>query len=845
MNQLDEKRFRDALKRAAADPDLAFYEGLDGELPPASTFMVRNEEATELAQPCETANPQPQTKRRNRRALYSLVSLAACVCIVFGVMFVGGIGPFPGMGMGGGAQSAADSMAAPAAASTLESANWETAGDGYANLYGKISSYLEHQELAGGFGGGDLIPMAGGDTPEIPAPAAEEAAPIPGDVTPSAPTGDAGSSGPGRETGTAGSGYQDDASAMLPVPEGEIAAPSESAESEGDTPAFSGTNEQVLGVHEADIVKTDGNYIYGINSNDLFIVKAGADAMSLAAKIPQPTVDDGQVYFEMYVAGDRLIAIRHGYNADALARIQPAAPIPETEDTPQDAAVPRDKNESGIAGSNYYKNQTCIAYPIGGYYTDTTIDIYDITDKTAPQLLHTLSQSGDYRDSRMIDGYLYLITNYYGGDLSQIDEDDPRTYVPLYAEDGAQLTPAPEDIILPIGDAWPAYTMVSGIDAAGTGGFLSTKSVYGESGTVYCSTDAVYFARTNYSTEETPAGEFMRYDSKVETVLTKATLNGGAVEIVASAAVPGSTLNQFSLDEYGGVLRLVTTDDRSTWYDFQNRTPNRQYSQSDWARVPRGSSETGNALYTLDASLQILGRVENLALGERVYSCRFMGDTCYFVTFRQTDPLFSVDLSDPASPTVLGALKIPGFSEYLHPYADGELFGLGRDADPETGVQKGVKLTMFDNTNPADVKEKTTLLIENEDAYSSAEANHKAILVDAERRLVAFPIQVWAYTGMESKYLIYTYDSATGFTKAAEIAIDAGSNGWAEIRGLFIGNTFYVVGPNQTGAYDMEAGFAEKQILVVDVNANSVDKYGYYPPGIIMPLATPDLAIEE
>jgi uncharacterized secreted protein with C-terminal beta-propeller domain len=582
-------------------------------------------------------------------------------------------------------------------------------------------------------------------------------------------------------------------------------------------------------VREADIVKTDGGYIYGINSNALFLVDTTGGTMRLAAKIPQPTVDDGQVYFEMYVVGDRLAAIRHGYNADALARAESAVPGSEN--------IPKDKDEKGTAGSNYYKNQTCIAYPIGGYYTDTTVDIYDIADKSAPALLHTLSQSGDYRDSRMIDGTLYLITNYYGGDLSRIDPKDPRTYVPLYAEDGEQLTPAPDDIILPFGDAWPAYTMVSGIDAAGSGSFVSNKSVYGESGTVYCSTDAVYFARANYSTEETPYGEFLKYTSKTETVLTKAALQNGSIEITASATVPGTTLNQFSLDEYGGVLRLVTTNDRSTWYGFQN--PMRAYTANDWSRVPQGTSETSNALYTLDASLSVLGQVENLAPGERVFSCRFLGGIGYFVTFRQTDPLFSVDLSDPASPTVLGALNIPGFSEYLHPYADGELFGLGRDADAETGRQKGLKLTMFDNSDPADVKEKTTLLIEDGDAYSSAETNHKAILVDASKHLVAFPIQTWTGNASESHYLIYAYDAQTGFTKVSDIKIDTGTNGWAEIRGLFIGNTFYVVGPNQVGAYDMEAGFAEKDILQVDENANSVDRYGYYPPGLIVPLEMP------
>jgi uncharacterized secreted protein with C-terminal beta-propeller domain len=706
------------------------------------------------------------TKHRSRRTLYSLASLAACVCIVFAVLIANNTG------IGGGEKSgsATDSAAMPEASAGSAQIGWDTAGDGYKNLYSKIEAYLDemNKDL-----NSDPDYNYGVDT---------------GDISM-------------NENAVMGGGYQD--SETVPpesVPDDATEIPDESS----GAPAYSDTNEQTEGVREADIVKTDGNYIFAINSNDLFVVKAGDGDMSLASKISQPTVSDGQVYFEMYVTDDRLIAIRHGYNPKAL-------------------------------GNNSNNDQTCIEYPAGGYYTDTSVDIYDISDKTSPALLHSLSQSGDYRDSRMIDGFLYLITNYYYGDFSNISQDDPRTYVPLYAADGAQLIPAPDDIILPGGDTWPSYTMVSGIDAIGSGSFVSQKSVYGESGTVYSSTDAIYFARAEYGTEETPYGEFTKYTSKTETLLTKATLDVGSVEVVASASLPGTVLNQFALDEYDGVLRLVTTDDHSAWYNFQN--PQGPVSDSDWDRLPPGTSDTSNALYTLDASLNVLGRLEDLAPGERVYSCRFMPEIAYFVTFRQTDPLFSVDLSDPAAPAVLGALKIPGFSEYLHPYSEGELFGLGRDADAVTGQPKGIKLSMFDNRDPAGVKEITTLLVEYDDIYSTAETNHKAILVDAEKGIIAFPVRQWTDSGSVSLYLIYSYDAKTGFSKAAEIATDTGSGNRAEIRGLFIGGIFYVVGPNQVGSYDIEDGFAEKQILWVDENANSVDRYSYYPPGDIEPFA--------
>jgi hypothetical protein len=254
MNDIDEKRFKDALKRVAADPNLTLYEGLDTELPPASAFMngvieggisetIREDQGGHSDNVIDAdfeAAKDPTSvvsgeKRRSRRTLYSLASLAACVCIVFGVLFANGAGPFGAKSSSsGGAMSAADAAApAPEAANTV---SWETAGAEYKTLYSKIETYLGDMDytvgvLDNGAGiavdpGRDLAaPAAGAGAAEIPAPAPSAPAPVP------APS-EAGPGGPGGEAGTAGSGYQDGTGSQSPTDNAEAEGPAAPAPDE-------------------------------------------------------------------------------------------------------------------------------------------------------------------------------------------------------------------------------------------------------------------------------------------------------------------------------------------------------------------------------------------------------------------------------------------------------------------------------------------------------------------------------------------------------------------------------------------------------------------------------------
>ena len=173
-----------------------------------------------------------------------------------------------------------------------------------------------------------------------------------------------------------------------------------------------------------------------------------------------------------------------------------------------------------------------------------------------------------------------------------------------------------------------------------------------------------------------------------------------------------------------------------------------------------------------------------------------MGDTGYFVTFRETDPLFSVDLSDPDNPKIIGTLKIPGFSEYLHPYGDGLLLGIGEEVD-EKGVESNqVKLSMFDISDPSNVKEIDKIVL-NGSYYSTAFDQYKSVLADAEKNLIGFAAD--SEGGRE--YYTFSYDEKQGFTcKRKEMTKEYGEN----VRGIYIDSTFYLINGNQIESYNLE-----------------------------------------
>ncbi len=516
---------------------------------------------------------------------------------------------------------------------------------------------------------------------------------------------------------------------------------------------YSGTNNQVSGVDEADIVKTDGAYIYTLGQSfTLYITKVDGADMTITDTLTLCKNEDDSGYTEvteLFLAGDLVYAIG---------------------------------NDTRWNGDN------------NG--TDTIIKVIDVSDRANAKVVATLTQDGYYNTARMMDGYLYVVSNYYDIVFRLID--NPVTFCPAVTVDGAQTVLPADDVIINDDTTDTSYTVVTSINAASGTSFASHKAMLGASGTVYCSTTHLFL--TSYvngynenSEVQTDANgkHFVRntYDSHTAICMLK--LDAGVITEQASTTIEGNFLNQFSLDQYNGYLRVVVSRNSSTetiWTDG--------IDEYEW------NSVDDNALYVLDDALRVVGTVENLGEDESVQSVRFAGDVAYFVTFRQVDPLFAVDLSDPASPTVLSALKISGFSAYLHAYSDGLLLGIGYDADETSGATQGVKISMFDVRDPQNVTEIAKLSVDAD--WTDVQYNHKGIYVNAAENLIAFPA--------DGNYYVFRYTEGEGFQ---QLGVIENSESWNEIRGLHIGDTFYCVSTSRITALSLTE---MKVLAALDLN---------------------------
>lgn len=530
----------------------------------------------------------------------------------------------------------------------------------------------------------------------------------------------------------------------------------ENFKSEETTRDYSKTNTQVKDVDEADIVKTDGNYIYTLSreANKLYIVKVDGSEMSISDTISlhEQTDNNWRYEQEFFIYEDRLLLISSHEEHF----------IEQTTDS-----------------------KDCYYEPT---YT-TCVTIYDISDRNNVVEVSTLEQSGNYTNSRLVDGYLYLISSYYPTEW-RIEE--PHTFCPTLKVNFGEAEVMPiDDILVYEQPQSSSYTVITSISATDGTQFDSHKALLGSGRTLYCNQEHILLADNTNRTESldnqvTEDGRNYIQNSSVRTTkLVLFDIDGGSIVQSAANEIEGSLLNQFSMDEYNGSFRIVVT--RDSW---------RETIYTDGIDQRELDSTSDNALYVLDGELNIIGSIEDVAQDERVYSVRFDGDIGYFVTFRQTDPLFTVNLSDPYNPYILSELKIPGFSNYLHPYGEGLLMGIGYDADEETGRTNCIKMSMFDVSDKANVTEAHTLLLE--DVYwSEATSNHKAILVDVQKNLIAFPA--------EDTYYVYSYNSEAGFKLEGTVDYSSGEKYWnySDMRGLYIDNCFYVAAQDRITALDL------------------------------------------
>lgn len=505
------------------------------------------------------------------------------------------------------------------------------------------------------------------------------------------------------------------------------------------------TNGQVAGIDEGDVVKSDGGVIFLATGTKVSILAAdGARTRELgsidsSAGEAGKTALDGTVIqgpvVELDLYGTTLVVLVTEYRARTTAL--PSAPQQTSTMVPFDAAL-------------------------------TKALLYDVADPANPRYLTSLGQSGALVTTRVTDDLLYLVTAYTL-DSSSLDPDEPQTFVPVVTEGGAVQTMKVGDCGFLPEPTGPTYSVVGSIDLAGRRR-VDTQSVLGGAGTVYMSPSSLYLAVSDHdpsAKKRVAAGVPKKLTHAAVTELTRIGIRGGQLELSAQGAVPGTVLNQFALDEYDARLRVVTTIE----------------GQSGRRWVQRAG------LFVLGADLKPTGSIPSLVKGESVRSVRFAGPIGYVVTFRQVDPLFAIDLSDPAEPRVRSALKIPGFSTYLHQWSDNQLLGIGRSVSRKT--TDGLKLSMFDTSDPLNVSETAVLPIAGDDA--EALTNHHAVLVDAADGLIGFAITRYRGNKPQLVYQTFRYEDGRGFVRGRTLRLDAGPD-WRipSVRGLLIGDCLYV-----------------------------------------------------
>lgn len=478
---------------------------------------------------------------------------------------------------------------------------------------------------------------------------------------------------------------------------------------------YSTTNTRQEGVDEADVVKTDGRYLYVLrNDNHLLSIVDTQNGLEETYCI---SMDDEQYVQEFYFlpSEKKLIAIASVY-------------IEELD------------GDSVYAGARMIWDTSV-----------TQVITYDVTDAKNPKEIGKVEQSGNYTSSRLSDGHVYLFTNYYAG--GNFAKEEPATYIPTVE---AKLIES-DDIYLPDTEQGCRYEVITSIDVNEPDKAKESKAIFTNGGELYVSNDNIYYYETKWAYT----------DQNEKTTIRKIGYDNGELTALAQETVDGYINDSFSIDEYEGKLRVIVT-----------------------------VGET-NSVYVMDEELKVIGKIEGLAEEERVYSARFMGATAYFVTFYETDPLFTVDFSNPKDPKIIGKLKIPGFSDYLHFYGENKLLGIGMDVDEETLVTGGVKLTMFDISDKTDVKEEATYIMEN--VYSTdVSYDYKAALIDVPKNIICFP----AYTEGGQNYYIFSYNNEDGFV--CELDEEINGYGMGVTRGVYIKDTLYVVQGNIIEAYSLK-----------------------------------------
>ena len=543
---------------------------------------------------------------------------------------------------------------------------------------------------------------------------------------------------------------------------------------------YSTTNLQMEGVDESDIAKIDGSYIYTVEDKYIVITDIRDGKLEEVTRFLPKDCGAADRVMEIYVDGDQLILVVQGYET-SLDGNSKAGSDKETSDKETSDKETSDKETKDEENSDKETAVSDVAkdgafcYKMNGKST-TQIQVYSIVDRRNPEFEGRLIQDGYYNTSRKIGDVVYLFTQYnMASDVTSyvekkhgVEDLKEGNGVSSLAEavipkvNGEKV--AASEIYLPESSG-ESGILVSSLDVNKPDKVLDSKLVISGYAQTYISKDALYLYEEDY-------------DGAMITNIAKFALDEGRISGVAATAVSGYVRDTFAINASDGYLRVLTTD----------------YSTEDEV----------NALYILDENMKLTGQLTGIAPGEEIYAARFMGNTGYFVTYRNTDPLFTVDLSDPAKPEIIGELKVTGFSEYLHFWDDTHLLGIGYESDEKTGNIENIKLSMFNIENPGEVIEEAKLVLKDVD-YSEALYDYKSVIISKDKNLIGLVCEDYSSSRTKQTYQIYSYENGT-FKKQAEIPGINGVN-YENVRGMYSGNVFYLWINDNITSYDMTDGF--------------------------------------
>jgi uncharacterized secreted protein with C-terminal beta-propeller domain len=599
---------------------------------------------------------------------------------------------------------------------------------------------------------------------------------------------------------------------------------------------FSGTNTQVAGVDEGDLAKTDGQHLFVLAGDGVDIVNAWpAESLSVVSHV---AVDGrGQ---SIFLSGTRLTVLSQedawlplvDAPVDAGARFglwsqrwQPRVDVTviDVANAAQPAVLEKTTLDGWLVDARAIDGRVLVVTqnsldipmpalipigdPVASTPADTTTDTS--TDTTGsggdPGITPAIDPAVMPISPIWADGdqgtgqrYVYEDAAAYRARLDQAWNDTALPQASVTAAGSDPLTGS----LVSVGHAWvplkpTADTLLSITsftvedDVAGPD---ATTTVAGVSGSVYASTSSLYVSATNWG------NWWDATDTGTTTNIYKFDIANPDLPLTAMGAVRGATLDQFSLDETAsGLLRVATT---SGFGD--------------------NSSSNVFVLAAGGGNLRTVGRVTGLAPGERIYSVRFAGDRGYVSTFRQVDPLFVIDLANPARPRVVGELKVPGFSSYLHPLDDTHLLGIGRDVDPATGRVLGLQLSIFDVGNPRHPLRTATYTFAGDgwQSWSAALWDHHALSWFGEHGILALPVQQGDWWEGSNGLVVFKVEpaSAHGFTNLGEIKHDG-----AVQRSLRIGDYLYSVSAGQVKVHRLDDPTAEVAAVALTAPATAVE----------------------